>query len=459
MKNLLKWIGALVLLLGFTAQGKAAEIFKNDDLDFNIGGRFQELGQIDINNGDRIRNKVRVYLFNVEDRLTAFGDFKGFKYHLEIAFGGEDINSSNNAQNLKEFNADIPIIPDMVYVKVGQFKVPSNLSSADYEGNLLFTQRSPLLNMFFNAGYDNGLSLWGKMGKLDGAGGVISGSPNLPQRYLPELFNFPPLTFLRIGYSDEVDADPFHPLQTGFKKPDSTKFAFHLNGMYCQDSNAGHSTDLALAGGNLNTFSANGDFGNVLMYSNWNPYLGRLNNPVNGPVSATFTNLSVDTQVRAPLGDTTMTFQAQAGWSNFKASSFAPITINGAVQTSGELNIGGGEIMASVGDNPWEIAGRFSMVIPDEGLKYSYAAGKYGRITGSDPIYEVTLPSITWHMNENAKLVADAELQFNVPVTPSDDGAYVITQMPSQVTNISATQNIFREPMITVGRMMFQYSF
>ncbi len=67
-------------------------------LDFNIGGRFQEVGQMDVNNGDRIRDKARVYLFNVEDRLTAFGDFKGFKYHLEIGFGGEDINSSNNAQ-------------------------------------------------------------------------------------------------------------------------------------------------------------------------------------------------------------------------------------------------------------------------------------------------------------------------------------------------------------------------
>ncbi len=222
----------------------------------------------------------------------------------------------------------------MVYVKVGQFKVPSNLSSADYEGNLLFTQRSPLMNMFFNAGYDNGISLWGKMGKLDGAGGVISGSPNLPQRYLPELFNFPPLTFLRIGYSDDVDSDPFHPLQTGFKKPTTGEFAIHVNGMFCQDSNAGHSTDLALAGGNLNTFSANGDYGNVLLYSSWNPYLG-LTAPAFGPVSATFANASIDTQFRAPLGDTTFTLQAQASWSNFTASSFAPITINGARQTSG----------------------------------------------------------------------------------------------------------------------------
>ncbi len=62
-------------------------------------------------------------------------------------------------------------------------------------------------------------------------------------------------------------------------------------------------------------------------------------------------------------------------------------------------------------------------------------------------------------MNENAKLVADAEFVLNDPVVPSNDGAYVLTQMPSQVTNASATAHVFREPMVSVGRMMFQFSF
>ena len=37
------------------------------------------------------------------------------------------------------------------------------------------------------------------------------------------------------------------------------------------------------------------------------------------------------------------------------------------------LNIGGGEIMASIGDNPLEIAGRFSMVIPDAGMQGTWS--------------------------------------------------------------------------------------
>src|SRR5579863_5817859 len=135
MENFKKWMMALVMLLGFTAQGKGAEIFKNDDLTLNVGGRFQELGELDYVSDETVRDKTQVYLFDVENRLMFSGDYKGYLFHFEEALGGEDINSSNNNLGLLEYNADIPLVPDLAYVKVGQFKVPSNLESAYYEGN------------------------------------------------------------------------------------------------------------------------------------------------------------------------------------------------------------------------------------------------------------------------------------------------------------------------------------
>jgi hypothetical protein len=455
MKTFQKCIFAMVMLLGFAPRAHSAEIFQNDDLTFNLGGRFQELGELELVTNDPYRDHTRIYLFNTEDRLTSSGDFKGYKWNFEVAFGGEAINTSNNQINLKDFNADIPVIPDMAYVKVGQFKVPTNLESAVYEGNQLFTEKSLIYNMFFNTGYDNGLSLYGKLGLMDFAGGVLSGAPNLPQRYLPETFNFPPLLFLRVGINDGITDDPFHQQQTGFVKPTKTEFGLHLNGMYETDSNAGHSTDLALESGYTGDFDANSDYGNMMLYGAWNPFLGRTEANF-GPVHAQYWTASVDTQLRAPMGDTTFTLTAQANLAHFDAWDFAPFLMNGNMVSSGSINIGGAEVIASIGDNPWELAGRFSVVVPDNSLRVTPTAGNaYTSITGSSPIYELTLPSITWHMNENAKLVAEGMWMINTPEALGNDGMYVLSEMPDQVETAGMT----KIALIPAGRLMFQFSF
>jgi hypothetical protein len=451
-----KYFFAAAILMGLVPRAHSAEIFQNDDLTFSLGGRFQELGELELVTNDPTREHTRIYLFNVEDRLMSSGNFKGYKWNFEVALGGEAVNSTNNQINLKDFNADIPIAEDLIYVKVGQFKVPTNLESAVYEGNQLFTEKSLIYNMFFNTGYDNGLSLYGQLGNLDFAGGVLSGAPNLPQRYLPETFEFPPLTFLRIGFDDGITKDPFHQMQTGFVKPAKNEFALHLNGMYENDSNAGHSTDLALESGYITAFSANGDYGNMLLYSAWNPFLGRTAANF-GPVDAQYWTASLDTQFRAPLGDTTFTLTAQANVAQFTAANFAPFVMNGNTVTSGQINIGGAEVIASVGDNPWEIAGRFAVVIPDNSFRVTPTAPAtaYTAITGSNPIYEITLPSITWHMNADAKLVAEAMWMFNTPEALGNDGQYVLAEMPSQV----ATTGMQSDSFIPSARMMFQFSF
>ncbi|HVM31517.1 MAG TPA: porin [bacterium] len=454
MKNLKKLALGAVLLAGLPLRGHSAEIFKNDDLDLFVGGRLQSLGELSYTADDSIRDKMRIYLFNPESRLMTSGDFKGYKWNFEVAFGGEAINSSNNQLNLKEFNVDIPLIQDMAYVKVGQFKVPTNLESAVYDGNQLFTEKSLLYNMFFNTGYDNGLSLYGHLGQMDFAGGVLSGAPNLPQRYLPEIFQFPPLTFLRVGFNDGITSDPFHQLATGFTKPTQTQFAAHVNGMFVNDSNAGHSTDQSLESGYTGTFSANGDYGNMMLYTLWNPYLGKTAANF-GAVNAQYWTASLDTQLRAPLGDTTLTLSAQVNVSQFTAKGFAPVTINGVAKTSGSINIGGGEVTASVGDNPFELAGRFAVVVPDKAFQANTAGTTYATLTGSQPIYELTLPSITWHLNEDVKLVGEALWMINTPEVLSNDGLYLLSEMPSQ----AASGTVKTGSLVPAGRMMFQFQF
>ena len=268
-----------------------------------------------------------------------------------------------------------------------------------------------------------------------------------------------------------------------------------MNGQYINDSNAGHSDDLALESSYLTTFSANGPFGNAMVTSLFNPFLGA--NGIN-PVNDQYWDASVDFEYRAPVGDTVFTLQGEAIIAQYTSvlpngaviNELLPgnSTVNG-VPTAGSsfhpvnnesLNIGGAELQASIGDNPWILAGRFAMVIPDSNMvgTYSYTAivggvsrtYAFGQSLSSTPIFEITLPSITWKMNEDVKLVAEAQWLINEPeatsnshATPgtagysaSGDGTYLLTQMPSQfaAANVSTSGSI-----IPVGNMMLQLQF
>jgi hypothetical protein len=151
-----------------------------------------------------------------------------------------------------------------------------------------------------------------------------------------------------------------------------------------------------------------------------------------------------------------LTLTAQANLAHFDAWDFAPMVINGQTVTSGQINIGGAEVIASVGDNPFEIAGRFALVVPDNSFRVTPTAGTvYPSITGSKVLYELTLPSITWHMNSNAKLVAEGMWMVNAPETLGNDGMYVLNEMPNQVAATGMTS----VSLVPAGRMMFQYSF
>ena len=105
-----------------------------------------------------------------------------------------------------------------MYLKVGQFKDPTNLESATDDSYMLFTEKSPNFNLFFNSGYEMGLALVGRFDHFDGVLGLVQGAPNLPRRYLPEQLQLPLPMLLRVGYSNGISDDPFHPRQTGFIK-------------------------------------------------------------------------------------------------------------------------------------------------------------------------------------------------------------------------------------------------
>lgn len=73
-------------------------------------------------------------------------------------------------------------------------------------------------------------------------------------------------------------------------------------------------------------------------------------------------------------------------------------------------------------------------------------------VFGNDPIYELTLPSITWHMNEDVKLVAEMMWQINTPIVTGDDGVYVLSEQVATANSGPTT----RSGLIPAGRMMFQ---
>jgi hypothetical protein len=142
------------------------------------------------------------------------------------------------------------------------------------------------------------------------------------------------------------------------------------------------------------------------------------------------------------------------------------VTLNGNVITAGELNIGGGEVQVSLGDKPWEIAGRYAMVIPDSGFAYTYPVTIKGKpqtsgaqITGSDKIYELSFPAITYHLNDNTKIIAEAIWMLDSLEVAGNDGTYVVAEMPNQVTGATPQTPVTRNGFIPAARMMFQFSF
>ncbi|HTA17103.1 MAG TPA: hypothetical protein VK786_05095, partial [bacterium] len=360
-RDTLKVAGLALLLAMAPGAAKAVQLLSNSEMTINLGGRFEELGELENTSDSQdspyyyataggaettpmtTRDNTRVYLFQSEDRLLLNGSVEGTKFYFEAALGGESISTSNNEMNLYQFYADVPVM-DQLSVVVGQFKVPSDLSSAEDDGSLLFTETSPLFSDFFNQGYDNGIGLKDHGPGWDATVGTISGAPDLPQRYLPEIFQFPPMLYTRFGFGNIAD-DPYQQKQAVMV--DQSQWGLHFNGEYINDSNAGHTDDLGLQNTDATTASSDTVFGNALLWNNWNPFLGKTSTADGtSPVNSSYADASVDTQYRASLcGDMTLILSGQ--W------SFAEFTNNDMYEQASEeylhdatINLSGGEFVA-----------------------------------------------------------------------------------------------------------------
>jgi len=488
-KNILTIAGLVLLLVLAPGAAKAVEVFSNKDLTLNLGGLFEELGELENTSDNQdspyyyatatgaettpmtARDNTRIYLFQTQALLNLDGSLDGTKFWFQEALGGNSISTSNNQMNLYQFYAAVPVM-DNLSVIVGQFKVPSDLSSAEDSGSLLFTETSPLFSDFFNQGYDNGIGLKDFGPGWDATAGTISGAPDLAQRYLPEIFQFPPLLYTRFGFGNVAD-DPYQQKQA--RRVDQSQWGLHFNGEYINDSNAGHADDLGLQNTDATTVSSDTVFGNALLWNNWNPFLGKTSTTDGtSPVNSSYANASVDTQYRAPVrGDMTLILSGQ--W------SFAEFTNNSMFEQASEeylheatINLSGGEFVAGLNAERWALAARFDVVLPSDYLIYNSSvhsessngstfttlpAYQQNTITGDRPIYEITFPSITMKINKYARITAEGLFWLNSPEASGDDGVYELMEMPSQVTDLFPGNPTVHNPLVCVGRMAFTLAF
>jgi hypothetical protein len=484
MKKALQRAASAAALLAALSTGsaRAVEIIKNDDVTLDLGGRFQIQGELEnsTNNVSLLpgnvgpRDNTRIYLFQDEDRLQMSGLVDKVKFHFEDAFGGEAYAGSNNLYDLIEFNAEVPV-NDGVSVVAGLFKLPSNIASASDEGHLLFTSHSELLNMFFNQGYDNGLMVKGHSGLFDGLLGTSTGTPNLPQRYLPEIFQFPPPVFTRFGVGNIKD-DSSHFMQEGFEKTDYVQWGVHANGQMVNDSNAGHGTLL----GNISAQdeAPKGPFinGNMMLDKNYNPFLGLTSGSSLSPVEAQYWDGSIDTQWRIPSGKNTWVVNAQ--WNiaqyinrsfsttqlgNPKSNTITPGTknsFNGQPMDWGQITAQGGEFYAGLVNDGWSVAGRLDVLLPDPMMASKDVNGYYNRIfPKANPVWEITFPSLGYQVTKNVKLIAETEFILNSPEAGDTDGVYELTEVPIEASLATKASPIYENDFVSIGRMMLQFAF
>jgi hypothetical protein len=377
--------------------------------------------------------------------------------------------------NLYEAYADVPVYGGVSAI-VGQFQVPSNLSSAQDPGDLLFTESSPLFTDFFNQGYDNGIGLKDKGQYWDATLGTISGAPDLPQRYLPEIFNLPPMLYTRFGGGNIAD-DPYQQKQA-VSDLKASQWGLHFNGEYINDSNAGHSDDLALQNTDATTVSSTSVFGNALLWSNWNPYLGKTSTTDGtSPVNSSYWNTSVDSQYRLPLGDggTTLVLSGQWSFAEFNNTDMLS-QMSEDYRQNATINLSGGELLAGLSADTWAVAARFDAVLPSNYLIYNstvYSASsnpakaattvlptyQQNTITGDKPIFELTFPSLTYRVNKYVRVTAEGLFWLNSPEESGDDGVYELLEMPTQVTDMMPGNPTNHNPLVCTGRMAFTLAF
>lgn len=418
-------MGVFLLSMG---KAGALEVVKTDKGDLNLGGRMQMIGAGEVVK-DPVRTDGRVYLFLNQARLTTYGRYLDYKYHVQLSLAGSENTvapiSGGVALTLLDYNVDIPLCPES-WLRVGQFKVPYSRERLTDGGYLAFSGRS-LNDLGFQLDRDTGFAVFGKHGSLEGTLGVFSGGGReIPQRYLPQKLGFP-LTALRFGINKGHDEDIWTLKQTGVK-PEKSGYALMGSVVYMKDTIVGHNSVA-----NVRTTADN-----ILLNGNYNPYVA-----ISSSVKADLWQFGADVAFRKPTAMGALGFETEANYGEWSNSR-------------GVYSLIGGRAQASLTGESMGIALRYAALWPDEKTKFNV----FSR-TGTNPIQEIT-PSLTFFLKkENAmKLVFDLPVFVGVPVFAEKNvGAYVLPEQVDQITLLSNAANTVKRQTVVTGRALLQFMF
>lgn len=401
------------------------EIVKGENTGLSLFGTGQMLGLGEYVD-DNVKKDARMYLFMQQARLGFTGHLDDYLFYTELALGGEEMTpgSANPGFTLLEMRFDIPVM-DHTFVRVGQFKTPYGAEFLTTDNERAFAENS-IANLGTNFGRDIGLALFSKSDFLNWGFGVFDGggvnTPVLPIHALPEDFGSP-LMIARVGV-DNTGGDVFSHKQTNVFKVDGTQTALYLQGAYETDSKIGHSSAMNIKAGQANLVYQQ----NLLLNSAWNPYLTLTD-------KASLYGLGVNGLMRTMVGDSVVTGEFQAGMSGFS-------------DTLGSLTMYTAMVRGAAAKKPWELNVRIASLVPDQMMGPTVAPG----LIGGSPFYEVT-PSVTYYLKDWSKLMLEFQGMINVPVAHEPgDGAYVLSEMPSQTTYSATVGNATQTRGDTITR-------
>jgi hypothetical protein len=471
-------MAALATLLASPAVTRAIEVYNKDNTTVDIGARFQDVGvgeyasnpdyiaavPVSTTTGNGHRDDTRIYLFQKQDRLTIDANLDGVLFKFENSMGSEAYAGGNNLYDLDEMNAEIPY-NENISVIAGLAKMPWNQVSATYDRDALFTGRSELFNLFFNAGSDTTVYLKSHFGRADALLGVEQGAGELPERYIPEDLQLPVPIFVRFGYGN-LNEDPARFRQSNFGKIDGTEWDVHANAFWSADSNAGHGTLFSNMATEAEATKGPFENGNYMFDKGFNPFAGYTTGP--GGLSQPdnqFWTASLDARFRQPVGDNVLvggaqwnsaTYIAMGMYSNKVAgvqlANQPVITRNGKTQTYtyGQMTANGGEAYLGYEAAKWDAALRVDVLLPDPMMGSATQS-----FFGTSPLWEITLPALSYNVNKYAKLVGELEWDYNATEAVDTDGVYQLKTVP---TEYSATR-FDHEWLMGAGRLMLQIAF
>jgi hypothetical protein len=416
----------LVAALAVTLPARAdVNVVKNEDVNLNVGAMGQVVGfgeKVD----DPVRDDARALLVMKAARLRLNGDYKGYRFNLEMAIGGEATVAAPSpgvSLGLLDLSFDVPLRGlGSSFIRVGQFKVPYGREALTYSGLNTFTDRS-IAFLGTQMGRDVGATLNLRGEKATFIAGIFTGGGrDVPQTYIPEKLGVP-LLVVRAGWGD-VDGDLYN-LNPSAQKTDKLKAAVFANALYSKDSLIGHSSV-------FNVKMANKS---LLLNGNWNPFIGKA--PLD---QGALWQTGIDGVVRKPLGN------------ELALGAEAEVNYGGYFNKFGAIHLVTARVQGNVAYKSLEVALRYAAVLPDKNFAFNNRS-----VTGKDAIHEVT-PAVSYYLAGNrVKAILDFPLLFGTPVVQEAGiGSYVLTSMPNQTTALQKEANTIVRQNVQQARLMFQ---